>query len=159
MTVNPLPKLNTALPKTSKYYIRLRSSSASLTSCRHSVSTRTTMSQSMVLDSSKSSSASNGTAKVTNVYVPCETKVNNGPIKYREREQWANKFEFIMALMAYAIGLGNVWRFPYLCYKNGGGQYRSVSMSMFVFCWRQTSESNRSDDSQRFLFTSIRKSR
>ena len=86
------------------------------------------MSQSLVLNSSKSSSATNGTTKVTNVYIPSDTKTKNGPIKYREREQWANKFEFILALMAYAIGLGNVWRFPYLCYKNGGGQYINVKL-------------------------------
>lgn len=44
--------------------------------------------------------------------------------KFRPREQWGNKMEFIFALMAFSIGLGNVWRFPYLCYKNGGGKYK-----------------------------------
>lgn len=42
--------------------------------------------------------------------------------KAPEREQWANKLEFILAVAGHIIGLGNVWRFPYLCYKNGGGK-------------------------------------
>ncbi|CAL8316878.1 unnamed protein product [Arctogadus glacialis] len=40
-----------------------------------------------------------------------------------EREQWTHKREYILAMAGNMVGLGNVWRFPYLCYKNGGGVF------------------------------------
>lgn len=42
--------------------------------------------------------------------------------KVEERERWTKKREYILAAAGYMVGLGNVWRFPYLCYKNGGGE-------------------------------------
>lgn len=39
------------------------------------------------------------------------------------RGNWGNQIEFVLTSVGYAVGLGNVWRFPYLCYRNGGGDY------------------------------------
>ncbi|XP_014254300.1 sodium- and chloride-dependent GABA transporter ine isoform X2 [Cimex lectularius] len=41
----------------------------------------------------------------------------------RGRDHWANKVQFILACVGYSVGLGNLWRFPYLCYASGGGVF------------------------------------
>lgn len=38
------------------------------------------------------------------------------------RGRWGHKAEYILTVIGAIIGPGNVWRFPYLCYKNGGGE-------------------------------------
>ncbi|KAM6922843.1 sodium- and chloride-dependent GABA transporter 3-like [Lycodopsis pacificus] len=54
--------------------------------------------------------------------------------RVNKREQWRKKREYILASAGNVVGLGNVWRFPYLCYKNGGGVFLLPYCFFAVLC-------------------------
>lgn len=50
--------------------------------------------------------------------------------KVADRGHWGIKVEFVLSVAREIGGLGNIWRFPYLCYKNGGGKYFCIYIGL-----------------------------
>lgn len=52
------------------------------------------------------------------------------------RAGWNSKVEYFLAQVGFSVGLGNVWRFPYLCHQNGGGKIlRKLLLQVKIMHW------------------------
>ncbi|XP_062874652.1 sodium-dependent neutral amino acid transporter B(0)AT2 [Trichomycterus rosablanca] len=49
-----------------------------------------------------------------------------------ERPAWDSKLQYVLAQVGFSVGLGNVWRFPYLCHQNGGGAFMLLYVMLLL---------------------------
>lgn len=60
----------------------------------------------------------------------CDVEEGGSDSEEEERPAWNSKLQYILAQVGFSVGLGNVWRFPYLCQKNGGGESPPAVLSL-----------------------------
>ncbi|XP_067660755.1 sodium- and chloride-dependent glycine transporter 2-like [Haliotis asinina] len=60
---------------------------------------------------------------------------DHGEVDRREeRERWASQIEYLLSMIGFCVALGNVWRFPYICQRNGGGAFLIPFVMCLVLC-------------------------
>ncbi|KAF2898481.1 hypothetical protein ILUMI_07694 [Ignelater luminosus] len=59
---------------------------------------------------------------------------SGAPEQDPDRAAWSGKMQFFLSIIGYSVGLGNIWRFPYLCQQNGGASTIPLGMRFSQSC-------------------------
>ncbi|XP_039734625.1 orphan sodium- and chloride-dependent neurotransmitter transporter NTT5 isoform X1 [Pteropus medius] len=102
------------------------STPAAATSAFQLVRSRTSLSEKLTEDEQKRDSLSSqvwADADNDSILETLENVVEPVEEISTKRPSWANKTEYLLAQVGFSVGLSTVWRFPYLCFHNGGGSF------------------------------------
>ncbi|XP_077358759.1 sodium-dependent neutral amino acid transporter B(0)AT2-like [Festucalex cinctus] len=69
--------------------------------------------------------------QLSDVETSCQEE-NQDASEPEGRAGWNSKIEYFLAQVGFSVGLGNVWRFPYLCHQNGGGSFLLLYVLMML---------------------------
>ncbi len=61
------------------------------------------------------------------------SRETNNPVLENQREQWSSRMGFVLASIGGAIGLGNVWKFPYVTGRYGGASFLVIYLISLMF--------------------------
>jgi len=88
-----------------------------------------------VADKDETQNIESGLEKSVNI-LPFDHGPKEDKSEDDSRQQWSSSTEFLMSCISMSVGLGNVWRFPFTAYENGGGAFLIPYLIVLLFIGR-----------------------